>query len=90
MELQEKEKSAKKEEKKEKRKSEETFMPSLSFEDKYEMSAPSGGFIKKEGSNSNFNKTGNEEVKMQGFIFGGLNGIASNNNLKNLVKYPQK
>lgn len=63
-------------------------MPQLSFEEKYEMSAPSGGFIKKEYSNSNFNKTGNEEVRLQGFIFGGLNGIASNNNLKNLVKYP--
>jgi hypothetical protein len=64
-------------------------MSSLSFEDKYEISSPSGGF-KKEGSNSNFNKTGNEEVKLTGFIFGGLNGIASNNNLKNLVKYPNK
>jgi hypothetical protein len=63
-------------------------MPAMSFEDKYEMSAPSGGF-KKEGSNSNFMKTGNEEVKLTGFIFGGLNGIASNNNLKNLVKYPK-
>jgi hypothetical protein len=35
MELQEKEKSAKKEEKKEKRKSDETFMSPLAFEDKY-------------------------------------------------------
>ncbi len=34
-------------------------MPPLSFEDKYEMSAPAGGFIKKDNSNSNFNKTGN-------------------------------
>lgn len=54
------------------------------------MSAPTGGFAKKENSNSNFMKTSNEEVKLQGFIFGGLNGIASNNNLKNLVKFPQK
>lgn len=62
----------------------------MSYEDKYEMSAPTGGFGKKENSNSNFNKTGNEEVKLQGFIFGGLNGIASNNNLKNFAKFPQK
>lgn len=54
------------------------------------MTAPSGAFTKKENSTSNFNKTGNEEVRLQGFIFGGLNGIASNNNLKNLVKFPQK
>ena len=55
------------------------------------MTAPNGGgFAKKESSISNFNKTGNEEVRLQGFIFGGLNGIASNNNLKNLVKFPQK
>ncbi len=58
MELQEKEKSAKKEEKKEKRKSDDTFMPTLSFEDRYEMSAPASGF-KKDGSNSNFMKNGN-------------------------------
>jgi hypothetical protein len=63
-------------------------MPALSYEDKYEMSAPTGVF-KKEGSNSNFMKTGNEEVKLTGLIFGGFNGIASNNNLKNLVKYPK-
>ncbi len=66
-------------------------MPSLqSYEDRYEMSAPSGGFVKKENSSSNFNKTGGEQLKLQGFIFGGLNGLASSNNLKNLVKYPQK
>lgn len=66
-------------------------MPHLqSMDDKYDITAPTGSFTKKESSFSNFNKTGNEEVKLQGFIFGGLNGIASNNNLKNLVKYPQK
>jgi hypothetical protein len=53
------------------------------------MSAPTGGFVKKDNSSSNFSKT-SEEVKLQGFIFGGLNNIASNNNLKNLVKFPQK
>lgn len=64
-------------------------MSPLAFEDKYEMSAPAGGFVKKDNSSSNFSKT-SEEVKLQGFIFGGLNNIASNNNLKNLVKFPQK
>lgn len=33
-------------------------------------------------------KNTSEDVKLTGFIFGGLNGIASNNNLKNLIKYP--
>lgn len=35
-------------------------------------------------------KNSGEDVKLQGFIFGGLNNLASSNNLKNLVKYPNK
>lgn len=53
------------------------------------MTAPTGAaFTKKEKSYSI--KTGSEEMKLQGFIFGGLNNLASTNTLKSIVKFSQK